>query len=470
MFTKKSTLLIAVALMAFAACKKSGGEEVEGANFNRSTSAAADLRTWPSLTSTIPATINGGTFVLTNDRVWILDGPTYVGSTGVLQIEPNTLIKGNSSSSRGTSYLVVTRGGRIEADGVSASTSIVFTSDKPAGQRVPGDWGGIILLGNAPVNQSPLPQIEGIISTEIPAGYSINYGGSDTAHNGGILRYVRIEFAGRDLGNNNEINGLTLGGVGNTTVLENIQVSYGQDDAFEFFGGTVNAKNLIALGNTDDDFDFDFGYVGKIQFAVALRDPAVHSVLSSDPNGIESDNDGASSLLTPRTAPILSNFTILGYSGNPSGLLNGVRFRRSSQFRMHNSIIAGWNNSGAFFDGPQVIADITSGVAQFRNNAVQSQLDDFNPNPGAWAGFSNNIPSLIGGSPVAFVRLVSPFTIANPDFRYVAGSPAASNFDYSTLPTPFFNTSLNYRGAFGAAGSARWDAVWASYQPQTNPY
>lgn len=471
----KFLFVLAITLMAFTSCEKNDSADGGQGNFNRASSAGvgADSRSWPSATATIPSTINGGTVTLTNDKVWILDGPTYVGSTGILKIQPNTLIKGKSNPTNGvTSYLVVTRGGKIEADGGSAATSIVFTSDKAANNRQPGDWGGLIVLGDAPTNQSN-PQIEGVFPTEVPSGYSINYGGGNAAHNGGIIRFVRIEFGGRNLGDGNEINGLTLGGVGAGTTLENIQVSYGLDDGFEFFGGTVNAKNLISFGNTDDDFDFDFGYIGNIQFAVALRDPSVQSFLSSDPNGIESDNNSAGSTITPRTHPVLSNFTILGYKGNPTGLLNGVRFRRASQFELRNSLIAGWNNSGAFFDGTATLNDLISGTSTFKNNAVQGAMDDINPNPLAtWVGYANNSPLQLGTSPspTSFVGLANPFFVSNPNFGYVnPASPAASNYNYIGLPA-FFNTTLTYRGAFGPVSGGRWDDFWASYQPKTNAY
>ena len=145
------------------------------------------------------------------------------------------------------------RGAKIEANG-TASNPIVFTSGKAAGSRLRGDWGGIIILGNAPTNRplSPAPLVEG--------GVDRRYGGTTANDNSGTMRYVRIEFAGIAAEPGSEINGLTLGGVGSGTTLEYIQVSYGNDDAYEFFGGTVNAKYLVSYATSDDDYDFDFGY------------------------------------------------------------------------------------------------------------------------------------------------------------------------------------------------------------------
>ncbi len=479
---KKLFIAIFTAGVLLAGCKKdaaiNGDGSTEG-NFERSSEAGVgrDTRNFAGRPSqTIPTLISAGQNVLlTADRIWILDGPTYVASGGILRIQPGTLVKGRSNSSRGSSYLLVASGGSLTSYG-NPTNPVVFTSDKPAGQRAAGDWGGVILLGNAPTN-NPGAQIEGILPSDIPSGVAITYGGSNAAHNGGTIRYTRIEYAGRDLGGGNEINGLTLGGVGNGTVLNNIQVTNGLDDAFEFFGGTVNAKFLVAFANTDDDFDFDNGYTGSIQFGVSLRNPnQPANLFSSDPNGIECDNDATGSSATPITRPVLSNFTILGFNRTTSGaLLHGNRWRRNTSFALINSIIAGYDETGVFFDGAPVTNRLfTGGTGSFRNNAIQAVLDGVNPNPiPQWTRYVNNSPAAVGGSPATFVNLVAPFSIGTtnpnfPDFRYVTGSPAESNFNYSGLPS--FFTALNYRGAFGAAGSPRWDDVWASYTPNANIY
>lgn len=448
----KRVFIAAIAASAiFTSCKKEGAIDQKEGQFDRSVNAGvgADTRTWPGLTGTIPATIASGTFTLTNDRVWILDGPTYVQSGATLLIQPNTLIKGKSNSTRGTSYLIVTKGGKLIADG-DATTSIVFTSDKAAGQRKPGDWGGIIILGDAPTNANG-SQIEGILAAEIPSGYSITYGGSNASHNGGTLKCVRIEYAGRDLGNGNEINGLTLGGVGSGTVLDSIQVSFGADDAFEFFGGTVNAKHLVAFANNDDEFDFDLGYVGNIQYAVSLRHPGVP--LTADPNGIESDNNAGGTGATPITRPTLSNFTILGANTRRDSLLYGARWRRNSSFNLTNSVIAGYDEAGVIFDGAGAVTHIsTAGDGIFSNSLVHSFLAAVSPTPtAAWVGWTGNSTSIVSPANSA-INLVLPFNLTAPDFRYVSGSASAG------------------KGAFGIAGSARWDDNWASYHPNASTY
>ena len=235
---------------------------------------------------------------------YVLRGYVYVTEGATLTFEAGSVIQSDITEK---GALIIERGAKLIADG-KANNPIVFTSGKAIGQRAPGDWGGIILLGRAPTNRplDPGPTIEG--------GVGRKYGGTDPNDESGILRYVRIEFAGIAAEPGSEINGLTLGGVGSGTIIENVQVSFGNDDAYEFFGGTVNAKNLIAFATADDDFDFDFGYTGKIQYAISMRKPDFVDAGDAG-NGIESDNDGSGTTATPFTRPQLSNFTLVGPNG-----------------------------------------------------------------------------------------------------------------------------------------------------------
>jgi hypothetical protein len=196
---------------------------------------------------------------------YTLKGYVYFTAGTTLKIPAGTIIKSDISQK---GALIIERGAKIEAEGTSSSP-IVFTSGRPAGSRTRGDWGGVIILGNAPTNRpaSPAPLIEG--------GVDRRYGGSVVNDNSGIMRYCRIEFAGIAAEPGSEINGLTLGGVGVGTTLEFIQISYANDDAFELFGGTVNLKNLVSYAASDDDLDFDFGYTGRIQYAVVQRRPEI---------------------------------------------------------------------------------------------------------------------------------------------------------------------------------------------------
>ena len=248
----------------------------------------------------------------TNNNTYLLQGGClYVTNNATLTIEPGTLIKGDQAA------LIVTRGAKIIADG-TAEMPIVFTSSKPAGQRAPGDWGGLLLLGKAPIN---VPGGETVVEGGCADAL---YGGNEPNDNSGTLRYVRIEFAGIPFTPNNELNSLTLGGVGTGTIIEHVMTSYGGDDAFEWFGGTVNGKWLVAFRTVDDIFDVDFGYSGKNQWLLGISDPSLADISGS--NGFESDNDGNGSTNSPKTDGDFSNVTILGPIGQ-AGTPNG-NFRR----------------------------------------------------------------------------------------------------------------------------------------------
>lgn len=244
----------------------------------------------------------------------LLRGFVYVTDGVTLTIEPGTVIKGEKSS-KGS--LIVERGGKLIAEG-TAEKPIVFTSDQPKASRTYGDWGGLILCGKSIVNNTAgEAQIEGG-----PRSY---YGGKDPEDNSGIVKYVRIEFAGYPLEPNKEINGLTCGGVGRGTTIEYVQVSFCGDDSFEWFGGTVNAKHLIAYKGWDDEFDTDYGFQGKLQFLLGVRDPK-HADTSKS-NGFESDNDADGSNNTPLTTPVFSNVTLIGpFYGESAGKRKMISF------------------------------------------------------------------------------------------------------------------------------------------------
>jgi hypothetical protein len=219
----------------------------------------------------------------TNDRIWRVNGFVIVTNNAILTIDPGTVIFGDAES-QGT--LVIGRGAKIMADG-TPTQPIVFTSEKAPGLRAPGDWGGVVVLGYAPVNTA-----DGEFYVEgIPPGPLTLSGGSQPEDNSGVMRYVRIEFAGIELTANNEINGLTMAGVGTGSTFEYIQVSYADDDAFEWFGGTTYGRYLIALGNIDDDFDGDLGWTGKVQFGLIIRDPeSADAASGGHSNAFEQDN------------------------------------------------------------------------------------------------------------------------------------------------------------------------------------
>lgn len=314
-------------------------------------------------TTVLSGNINTTT-TLTSDKVWTLKGYVYVTDGAKLIIQPGTTIISDIAEK---GALCIERGAQIIAEG-TATKPIIFTSGKAVGERAPGDWGGIIILGRAKTNRSSEPTIEG--------GIGRAFGGTNDADNSGVLKYVRIEYAGIAAMPNSEINALTLGGVGSGTIIENVQTVYANDDAFEFFGGTVNAKNLYAYATADDDFDFDFGYTGTITNGVAKRDPQF--VDSGDAgNGVECDNDGTGSSAQPVTHPKLYNMVLIG-PNTSSSLSNhnlGLRFRRATQFTIKNSIVWGWMKGGLSLESNETAQFVKDGISVFENNSVGT----FNP-------------------------------------------------------------------------------------------
>jgi hypothetical protein len=344
-------LLVAILAFGLLSCEKElGGDEPTPINIPTSTTLSGNINT---------------TTTLTADKVWTLKGYVYVTDGAKLIIQPGTTIVSDIAEK---GALVIERGAQIVAEG-TATKPIVFTSGRANGEKQPGDWGGIVILGRAKTNRTSEPTIEG--------GIGRPFGGTNDLDNSGVLRFVRIEYAGIAAMPNSEINALTLGGVGSGTIIENVQTIYANDDAFEFFGGTVSPRNLYAFATADDDFDFDFGYTGTITNGVAKRDPQF--VDSGDAgNGIECDNDGTGSPAQPYTHPKLYNMILIG-PNTSSALANhnlGLRFRRATQFTMKNSIIWGWMKGGLSLESNETAQFVKDGVSVFENNSVGT----FNPN------------------------------------------------------------------------------------------
>lgn len=302
----------------------------------------------------------------TSNNVYLLKGTIYVKDGAILTIEAGTVIRGSELVAN--SSLIVTRGSQVVANG-TASRPIVFTSNKAVGQRARGNWGGIILLGKATNNISAtaggttgtgtagLMQIEGLPTTPINrhgAGDLIAPVADDN-DNSGVLRFVRIEYTGFVFSANNEINALTMGSVGRGTVIDYVQVSNGDDDSFEWFGGTVNCSHMVSFQARDDDFDADYGYSGSNQFGLTVRDPALSD--ASRTSGFEIDNEASGNTrnpaFTPPTNPTFSNFTQIGpWRDNAvSGAIaidpnhrSAAHLRRNNQADISNTVFIGWNS------------------------------------------------------------------------------------------------------------------------------
>lgn len=269
---------------------------------------------------------------------------SFVQETGTLTIEPGTLVIGDKES-KGT--LIVQRGSKIFAEG-TREQPIVMTSEAPIGQRLPGDWGGLVVCGRVKNNQGPNIELEG--------GYGGYHGGNveldDTNESSGVIRFVRIEYAGIPINPNEEVNTLTMGSVGKGTVIEYVMASYGLDDAFEWFGGSVDSKYLIAYRGLDDDWDVDFGFQGFVQFGLSIRDASLGD--QSGSNGFEVDNNGQGSAAEPFTAARFANITVIGPKKTRETPINtnfqhAAQLRRNSMLRIYNSFLTGYPD-GIYID------------------------------------------------------------------------------------------------------------------------
>jgi PKD repeat protein len=374
-------------------------------------------------TVTITTSITNNT-TWTSNNIYLLSGPIYVKNGATLTIEPGTVIMGDKAVLY--SGLYVTQGSKLNAQG-TASQPIVFTSNQAAGARAKGDWGGIILMGRASNNQpGGIANIEGIAPSA-----DTQYGGGtnpDDNDDSGILSYVRIEFCGQVFANNVEINGLTMGAVGKSTQLDHIQISFSNDDAFEWFGGTVNARYLVSYRNLDDDFDTDNGFSGKIQFGLIVRDPNVADAPAiSTSEGFESDNDATGSAATPKTSAIFSNITAIGpLRGNvgatvATGYRRGARIRRNSSISIYNTIFMDFKN-GLYLDNTNAgsEANATNGTLRFRSNIIAGNTPGKVTEKIAASTFplttffaTNNNDSLAATTNI----LVTPYDYLAPDYR-----------------------------------------------------
>ncbi|MEO5673150.1 MAG: T9SS type A sorting domain-containing protein [Chitinophagales bacterium] len=346
-----------------------------------------------------------------------------------------------------------------------------FTSVKPAGQRKRGDWGGLVLLGYATVNwPGDTGHIEGIVPNP-----NTLYGGGNNPNdldNSGTLQFVRIEFAGIALSPNNEINGLTFGGVGSGTTIDHIQVSYSNDDSYEFFGGTVNCKYLIAYDGIDDDFDTDNGYVGKVQFAVGMRDPNVADVSGS--KTFESDNDPTGSANTPITAPTFQNVTGLGGASVTTNSLfkESLHHRRNTKAKVYNSIMMGFP-LGILIDGSSTIANCANN-SEVKNSYVQQSS-------GNYISFT---PASDPNEAAANANLTSNGNVYSTQYSGVLDNPDFPVSDINDLepasgnPLPSadnslyvggFWTSVSYIGAFNPNGDT-WAGDWTNFDPVNTIY
>lgn len=411
---------------------------------------------------------------LSKNNQYLIKGQTFVRSGNVLTIEPGTIIKGDKAT-KGT--LIIDRGGRIEAVGTAAEP-IVMTSNLPAGSRDRGDWGGLIILGNAPVNQVN-PEIEGIN----PAA---PYGGTNAADDSGALVHVRVEYAGIELTPNNETNSITLGAVGTGTQIEYCQTSFGGDDGFEWFGGTVNGKYLISFANWDDSFDVDFGYSGKNQFGLEVRYPSFAD--QSGSNSFECDNGPNDNVTTLLTTGVFSNFTCIGPRATNAQSINAnfqhsIDLRRRTAATIANSVFIGYPR-GLRMNQQSVYDNYAAGTGKLIKNILVAPNTTYSVGTGMTATVANiqswfeatntTITAAIEdqfavlglNTNLAFGSNVTSNYAANPNFAVTTGLlTSGAEFTDATLNTWF--TATTYRGAFGATD---WTDGWAEFLPNSKTY
>ncbi|MFN3969364.1 T9SS type A sorting domain-containing protein [Flavobacterium sp.] len=421
-----------------------------------------------TVTNVISADITANT-TWTADKVYELNGTIYVRNNATLTIQPGTVIRSNVAASA----LFVTRGAKLNAIG-TASQPIVFTSKNAVGARNRGDWGGIVLLGRGAYNvNNGENYIEGISQTvETQFGGGLSPINND---NSGTLKYVRIEFAGYVFSPNNELNGLTMGACGSGTTIDYVQVSYSNDDSFEWFGGSVNCKHLVALNGLDDDFDTDNGYNGIVQFALSVRDPLAADISTSE--CFESDNNSGGTSVAPFTSAIFTNVTAVGptYRSTLTGgsPLNGLydralRIRRASKLKVFNSLFLDFKR-GLHLDGTSsenfaVIND----ELKFENNIIASAFTPSVPLVNtaaatiAWYAANNNTSLTSSAGILTLPYNATAQNYTGLDHRPGSGSIAETGATFTDAaftglltqvdtPNPIVTTPINYcRGVVAA--------------------
>jgi hypothetical protein len=366
------------------------------------------------------------------------------GKTATLTIDAGTVIYGKKGTPGGA--LIVQRGSKVIAVG-TAVKPIVFTSDQPAGQRVGGDWAGIVICGQSANNIKGSTGTDGI--AELEGAYGAFHGGGASpisTDNSGTLQYVRIEFAGYPINPNQELNGLTFGSVGSGTIIDHVQVTYANDDSYEWFGGTVNVKNIIAYKGIDDDFDTDNGFSGAVQFGLGIRDALIAD--QSESNGFEADNDGSGSANLPYTSPIFSNMTLIGPKATSGTTVNALfgsaaHLRRNLKQKIYNSFFTGYPTA-IFIDG-------TNGAPTGTDDAV------VHANDGSLV-LKNNILAGVdkwGGNGYGTATTSGTSTASVPDENAISGLPFTVEQTPGVVGTPTgnFNHPNAPRGRIVSAGN-----------------
>jgi hypothetical protein len=432
------------------------------------------------------------------DTTYTLKGFIHVASGATLTIEPGTVIKGDFAT-LGASLFVL-RGARLDAIG-RADAPIVFTSSQAVGQRKPGDWGGLIIVGNAPISRTGVDiDLEGTgTSTGTAPGtnYRVQYNGGTTASdNSGELRYVRVEFAGFAPSANNELNSFTFAAVGSGTRASFLQSLAGLDDSFEWFGGGFDASNLVSYESGDDHFDMAEGFSGRLQYLIAFQSDVLTprtgaGSSSTDPVGIENDGCPSNSAgctqghnTQPYTSPLIANFTLVGTGDVATSAASGgygMVLRRGTAGHYVNGIVARWPRAAVSVRdaetyqraGSAATPDLATADLAVRNLLFVQTGADFQTGQQPPFDLSGNALRSNAGTQAAALFTALPATTsptttaANFDWTPPAGSLAAAG-GLTTFAGKLAGkagtviSGTAYVGAADPAG-AKWWAGWTAY-------
>lgn len=474
-----SRYIALLALVTMSACEDTTDPDPNPCDLNPA-SCAAELNADITSSRTLYA-----------DTVYTLGSFVHVTGNGtVLTIEPGTVIEGTPGSA-----LFILQGAQINANG-TADAPIVFTSSQPPNSRKPGDWGGLVIVGQGQINRSGTILLEGTHTDD--ENYAVNYSGGSAAGNSGssgTLRYVRVEFAGFGPQPNQELNSFTLAAVGSGTTIEFVQALAGLDDSFEWFGGAVDGKYLVSYEAGDDHFDASEGYLGRNQFLIGFQSVILDPVqgqgnLSTDPQGFEVDGCGAGSAggcdlghnSTPLNTPLFANFTMVGTGQNDdvastSGGI-GLLLRRGTAGFYVNGVLARWPRAAISLRDPETEARFTSGEAIVSNVLVVETGTAGTNSPVFESGSgrftidaaANDITAAAGSVTAASVFTTLPATPAAAgafDWSLPTGSPARTGgtggFSGAVATKAgSFVVGTAYVGAADPA-AAKWWEGWTSY-------
>ena len=442
--------------------------------------------TEPAGSATISSDITASR-TLSADTVYTLSGFVKVQAPAVLTIPAGTRILGDFDVPG--SSLFVLPGAQIRATG-TAQRPIVFTSERPVGQRQAGDWGGLIIIGRGQVNRTSPTILEGTGSGA--TNPSVNYaGGTDNADNSGILQYVRVEFAGYATAQDAELNSFTFAAVGSGTTVDHLESLYGLDDSFEWFGGAVDAKYLVSYESGDDHFDMSEGYSGRNQFLIAYQSVRVTprpaaGTPSGDPQGFENDGcNGANCTSgqnsTPLTAPLVANFTLVGTGAGVVDATTGgvgMMLRRGTTGQYVNGVVARWPRAAVSLRDASTITRANAGELVLRNVYVAESGPTFEP-PGTGTGApaqgsldlaANAIE--VAAAATTTASLFNALPAIPTDAASLDWTPSATSAVRTGGLTPFTGAiatkaSANvaataYRGAAAPAGEKWWQG-WTAY-------